>query len=424
MNQIEEVRNLTDIAREMELSRPHISLKEDTIIQNERLIIQLNQEIRKSWIKKCCNRTAPIYKSPLWNTNVKDLQNYSYHYSYETLLNDENDFADLLGYQIKNMTSKTFLFSSGMNAISNILNCFSSLIKEKLIIQASAGYFETKYLLKILKSMGNEIYTDFTNNVNANLFYFEPIKYDASLSTTDLDKLISRVNQSTHSLKFIIMDSTMHNKTKIFDELKNKIYNLDNVVLCDIRSGLKLDQEGLELSNLGICSIFVSKNNMNLFQIVKRYIEHYKNLTGANLSFYSLVLSHYFKGKIKSVEYTQKVKKQIMWASKAITSDSSRIIKRLIWRNKRIANENLIAPFLFIELFSQEEEEYLNYIHNFQKFMKKRGTPIDYRNSWGFRMPSVEYFNDIFTRKKYIKFYPGSFQGLTAVNAIYYLNRI
>ena len=39
-------------------------------------------------------------------------------------------------------------------------------------------------------------------------------------------------------------------------------------------------------------------------------------------------------------------------------------------------------------------------------------------------MPSVEYFNDIFTDKRYIKFYPGMFRGLTAVNAIATLNNL
>lgn len=422
--QSEELNNLYKIEKGMGIAIRQTGLSSTNLIENENNIVKLNQSIRKSWLEKVGILVSPVYKSTLWGTNVNDMQNFKYHYSYETLLNDENDFADLMGYSIEKMESKTFLFSSGMSAISNMLYCFSSFIKENLNVQASVGYFETKYFFKVLESMGNTVDFNLKNKVNTNVFYFEAIKYDATLSTTDLDTLIESINYSQAKIKFLIFDSTMHNKTSILSELSKRINNIRNIVFCDIRSGLKLDQEGLELSNLGICTIFISKENIRLFKLIKNYIEQYKNLTGANLPFYSLVLSHFFKTKNYSLDYVQKVKDQIIWAAESLEKRKASNIRKIIWKKENIFENTLVAPFIFIELKQNQESHYLKAIRLFQKRMEQLKTPIDYRNSWGFRMPSVEYFNDIFTDKRYIKFYPGMFRGLTAVNAIATLNNL
>lgn len=424
--QLSELNSLKEIQKNMHLSTSNIIGLTKDLVNNEYKIRKLNKTIRRDWRQKIGKLTSPMYKSALWNTNVKDIQNFQYHYSYETLLGDENPFSELLGYSIDGMLNKTFLFSSGMSAITNLFYCFSSFIRCNLNIQASLGYFETKYFFKILSSMGNDVSLNFDCNKNSNTFYFEPIKYDATLSITDMNSLIKSINTARSKIKFVIMDSTMHNKTNILKTLIKNIHDINNVVFCDVRSGLKLDQEGLELSNLGVCTIFVSKNNIKFFEAIKRYIEQYKNLTGTNLSFHSLALNHYFDYESKSVEYTNKVKNQIIWAqnilNKKIKSTSN--IKNIIWRKKKVYDDILVAPFIFIELKTASEELYLTNIKILQDKMSVLGTPIDYRNSWGFRMPSVEYFNDIFSKKKYIKFYPGIFKGLTAVNAVNLLSSL
>lgn len=147
--QSEELNNLYKIEKRMGIAIRQTGLSSTNLIENENNIVKLNQSIRKSWLEKAGILVSPVYKSTLWGTNVNDMQNFKYHYSYETLLNDENDFADLMGYSIEKMESKTFLFSSGMSAISNMLYCFSSFIKENLNVQASVGYFETKYFRKL-----------------------------------------------------------------------------------------------------------------------------------------------------------------------------------------------------------------------------------------------------------------------------------
>lgn len=424
LNQEEEIGRLKELQKEMGLKLLNPPMLDNDLIQNEAKVYDFNRKIRQSWRQKVGIMTAPLYKSTLWNTEVKDMQNFTYSYSYETLLNDESKFPDKLGYNIKNMKSKTFLFSSGMSAISNILYCFSSFVRGSLNVQASIGYFETKYFFKILSSMGNDVNFDIDSDINANTFYFEPIKYDSTLSVTDINSLIESINKSQSDIKFVIMDSTMHNRTSILSKISERINNINNIILCDVRSGLKLDQEGLELSNIGICTIFISNKNLKLFEAVKNYIEQYKSLTGTNISFQSIALSHYFDAKNNSLEYVEKVKNQVIWANDCLNAAHSKKIKRILCRKIKLYGDILITPFIFIELCSKREESYLQSIHKIQDSMEKLGTPIDYRNSWGFRMPSIEYFDDIFSNQKFIKFYPGMFKGLTAINALYVLQNL
>ncbi|RMC47358.1 hypothetical protein [Lactobacillus sp. ESL0228] len=290
-------------------------------------MVNFNNAIRQEWIKKISETTSKIYKSTLWGTTIKDIQNFNYHFSYETLLNDENEFAELMGYSINGMFNKTFLFSSGMNTITSLLFCLNSFLKNNLEIQASVGYYETKYFLKILASMGIKINLDWKLNSTSNVFFFEPIKYDTSLSVTNIEKLILSINTSKAKLKILIMDSSMHNVTNLLENIKNKISNIDNIIFFDIRSGLKLDHEGLELTNLGICTSFVTIHNKPLFTMIKNYIEQYKGITGNNLSLASLCLSHYFK-TLKSKTYSRKVQDQVTWAWEKLNPLKSKIVKK------------------------------------------------------------------------------------------------
>lgn len=422
-NQLQEFNDLNNIQNDMGLAISSKELTSIDSVENEKILANLNNSIRQEWIKKISETTSKIYKSTLWGTTIQDVQNFNYHFSYETLLNDENEFADLMGYSINGMYNKTFLFSSGMNTITSLLFCLNSFFKDNLEIQASIGYYETKYFLKILTSMGIKVNLGWKLNSNSNVFLFEPIMYDASLSVTNIEKMILAINTSKAKLKILIMDSSMHNITNILGNIKNKISNINNIIFFDIRSGLKLDQEGLELTNLGICTSFVTMRNQKLFTMIKNYIEQYKGITGNNLSLDSLCLSHYFK-TLKSKTYSRKVQDQVTWAWEKLNPLKSKVVKKIVWKKVDLYDEIFTVPFLFIELNSDSEKYYLNTIKQFQKAMLKKEVPIDYRNSWGFRFPSVEYFNDIFTGQKYIKFYPGSFKGLTAIEAVNYLREL
>ena len=85
------------------------------------------------------------------------------------------------------------------------------------------------------------------------------MKYDFSANVLKEELLINEINATSSNLIFVLMDSTMHNKTKIFEHLQDKISSKKDVIYVDIRSGLKLDQFGLELLNFGIVEWFVHK---------------------------------------------------------------------------------------------------------------------------------------------------------------------
>lgn len=101
LNQLKEWKNLRQIQQEMDLPFCNNEKLTDNLISNEQKIYKLNKVIRQDWRRKIGDLTSSIYKSTLWQTNISDAQGAEYHYSYETLLNDENAFSDLLGYSIQ-----------------------------------------------------------------------------------------------------------------------------------------------------------------------------------------------------------------------------------------------------------------------------------------------------------------------------------
>lgn len=80
----------------------------------------------------------------------------------------------------------------------------------------------------------------------------------------------------------------MHNITGIFNNILDKIINPQNVIFVDVRSGLKLDQSGLEITNLGIGVWFVGKQAPRFEDFLFDFIQKYKGISGANLALVNL----------------------------------------------------------------------------------------------------------------------------------------
>lgn len=146
-NQFNELCELNLLQKEMGLNILDVNLLSNDLIGNEKKLHKLNNYIRREWLKKAGINSSKIYKSTILGTSATDLKDYRYQYSYETLLNDDNEFSKLLGYSVIGMNETTFLFPSGMTAITSLFYCLSSFIKGSLDIQASIGYYETKYFL-------------------------------------------------------------------------------------------------------------------------------------------------------------------------------------------------------------------------------------------------------------------------------------
>ncbi|BDR58365.1 hypothetical protein [Xylocopilactobacillus apicola] len=380
-------------------------LKSNEYVSNDRKLIDFNEEIRTAWLEKVGRLHASYDKSPYEGEIPKDAFGRSIGYTYEALLDDKllkNNYS----YDITDYNSSTFLYPNGMASIKGTIDAISVLLDEEIDIQFDLEYFESNIYLNTLSK--TERLRRGPNK--SNIFIFEPINYDFYGSLVKSDDLINAINNSSAKLKFVIVDSTMHNKTEILEQLSKKIKDYKDTVFVDVRSGLKFDEDGLELSNLGIAEWFVHKSQESFFNKLEKILKNYRNITGANLSYISYVSLLYTHSIYDSINYSHGVFNTV--------KEFMDITGNLNFKNSKIKSSKgdfmgikIYSPFLFFTMNISEEKECMDFIHRIQAYLSKEGYFLPLRNSWGFRFPSIEPITHYKTREIAIKLYLGKYRG-------------
>ncbi len=248
-------------------------------------------------------------------------------------------------------------------------------------------------------------------NKNCNVYIFEPIKYLLSLEVTNIEILIEEINSSCSKIIFVIMDSTMHNYNELFEGINKELKsNKKNVVFINVRSGIKMDQQGLEIGNLGVATWYVHKKNSKYAKMLFDFIDHYKGILGDNISYNKLVSLEMFSSAL-SRQYSRIVHTTAFDFAHSIVVKSNKYIKQVIYPELKYKNENLVMPFLFIKFDLKNAEEYNQLLENIVGICATEGLVLPYRNSFGFRYPSIEYIYDYRTDENVIKLYLGVYKG-------------
>lgn len=407
-----EVKNLEILISRFKLQEqlelPHLT---DNYIDNENLIQKTIQSIRSNWLKKVAEHAVNFDRSPWEGQIPSDLWGNQFKFSYETLLSND-DLPDYFGYDIKGYQHRTYLFPNGMAAIKGTLDIIDSATTTPLKIYASVGYFETVNYLNMLVNRGAEVKKLSQSDMDANVFIFEPMLYNFTSNLTDEELLITKINESSAPLKFLIMDSTMHNVTKIFSRISTKLKDIENIILIDVRSGLKLDQSGLELTNLGIAVWFINQNSGQFSDFLFDFIQKYKGLSGTNLPFIDLLALAYNHKNLDGQDYLQPIKNNVSLFINNYSHNNSKYIQEIRYGKGSFFEEKLMSPFIFFKLNSQKKDDYICFIENIKSHFNREGLFLPFRNSWGFRYPSIEFIEDYYTKELIIKVYLGEFQGI------------
>lgn len=417
-NQKKEIIELTEIYRNMGVDMAQIpNLNEEDIVLNEAKLQKYTNYIRGAWIKKTVDITADFNRAPWRGQLPIDIYNENLEFTYENLIDDQkvarrfaykNDFNDRI--------TKTFLYNNGMAAIRGTLDIIDTFIKERICIKKSVGYFETRIYLESLVNRGilSSEFDEGSRN-NYNVFIFEPIKYLLNLEVTNLQKLIHDINISSSKIIFVIMDSTMHNYNKLLLNIEKNLLRKKNVIFIDIRSGIKMDQLGLEIANFGVATWYVHVENIKYAEFLFSFIGQYKGLVGDNISYNRLVSLELFSA-IEAEQYALRIRNQVLDFLKEIEIKSNRYIKSIDYPSLKYEQGELCMPFLFIKFNLECKHEYEQLLDNIVYVCELYGVFLPYRNSFGFRYPSIEYICDYKTEELVIKLCLGVYKG-----ALYYL---
>lgn len=259
---------------------------------------RLTWRIRQEWFR--ANRAASdgFLKSPIICEHAERIRHVP-PFSYERFgveSSVEARYASFRGAPPEGWQGAHQVFSSGMGAISSLLQTTCNTVtSEPIHLFTHSGYYETRRLFQLLDETSlcwhRFAATDqcFELEHGYKLLFIEPVRFDMELGTFDFDEFFRRWQYVTHPEKYIVVLDTT---------LSGELFQLSNILraftpkpalVVQVCSGLKLHQQGLELSNLGLLSCYfpveVSDNERSpLAQRISNEISILKNVQGLGLS--------------------------------------------------------------------------------------------------------------------------------------------
>ncbi|WP_194749048.1 PLP-dependent transferase [Staphylococcus chromogenes] len=362
----------------------------------ENLLYELTLKIRRYWSEKKCSLSLNYLKSPhLNNENLLKL-NKSTYFEYERGI-PLSKIEKKWQYIIEGVANKTVLFSSGMSAIDSVLRTLINTKKKKKVkILCFCAYFETISLLKLYDhSHLDIIFIEKENEVKeilkkdtVDILFIEPTKYNWNLDNINISNLLNMINKyNRKNLTYVVTDTTLHGENSIIESwIKNSLKDNNFLFFIDIKSGLKLNQLGLELSNLGIVNIYSNSKRYNVLLSLADSLKSVRVITGSNLSFFELcLLDSNFLGNSDYIKnYQEKIFENNSFFANNLNEGG--FIKKIVF--PRDSNINLLTPFLFIHLYNNDDyENIMNYV---KESFEKKGMFPPIGNSFGFRETRLE----------------------------------
>ncbi|MFI9847932.1 hypothetical protein ACIHFD_63740 [Nonomuraea sp. NPDC051941] len=157
-------------------------------------------------------------------------------------------------------------FSSGMAALTHVLQSLIHMMHpteaHPLKIAYWGDYFETDLLLEYLASSAvshekipPSALTDPASFSGADVLLVEPVRYSRTLDVLPLRRWLRAWAQDPARPRVVIADTTLISPAWPMRQVLEAMAGRDAVTFIEVRSALKLDQQGLELANLGVANV-------------------------------------------------------------------------------------------------------------------------------------------------------------------------
>ena len=251
------------------------TIKDD--LDTERQLEELAMDFRLQWITLAHSLIAGVMKSPPSNhiplLPISPSSNFLYERvlrpTLEKRINDS--VPDIPGWE-----TEITVFSSGMAAISAAI----TVLRHKkdqyrredthtLQLDMFGGYFETLALLELLDSSDLNCQNfqdepqllDRFGSGQTDILFLELIAYDWKQAVVDPARFIQALeNRPSDRPWILILDTTLIGPIFQLEPLLKACGENKPLLVLEIRSGLKLEQAGLEFSNVGIVKTLSPKD--------------------------------------------------------------------------------------------------------------------------------------------------------------------
>ncbi|MEZ0107467.1 hypothetical protein ABH920_001459 [Catenulispora sp. EB89] len=243
----------------------------------ERRLDSVSQQLRRALLARAHSSIDPYFRSPTHERPTVLPSGRTMKYSYERSA-DPAWLEERLGRSAPDAPNATgtanatdgwhsehVVFGSGTAAISAVLNCYLRMVPADVGHPVRAGvwasYFETDMVFEFRSSplFGWERLTDLGKAVSQgayDLLFVEPVRYNWDLDAVDLRDVLSRWRaRGAGRPRCVVFDTTLSSFTWPSRKVLEALRDGDPLLVVELRSGLKLDQQGLELGNLGLVTV-------------------------------------------------------------------------------------------------------------------------------------------------------------------------
>jgi hypothetical protein len=361
----------------------------------ERALDALTAQLRRSWMGTAHEHADATYRSPAAGERKVLPSRTTMAYGYERSLEVNPLESRLPAYRPvpAGWCARHLLFSSGMAALSGVMQALPAIVAagpHRPSLLAAAAYFETLDLLELgTHGCTTRVVSDDAAfgaaiaESEPDVAFVEPIVYDPWLRPFD-------VRRAAHALArldrppVLVVDSTLVGPALPFARILDEARDLPLVVHAS--SGLKLDQAGLELANVGIVSLYAPERRRAELDAAAGRLSSVRRLNGTSLTVdvTALLDVPFFLDPAPFYDYCTAVFANNARLARAVpagrlfttVAHPSLDERRLPWAQ---------APFVFFHLREDETERYDALDRLVVDAAAARGLALERGGSFGFR---------------------------------------
>lgn len=361
----------------------------------ERELDRLTAKLRRAWMGTAHEYADATYRSPRAGDGKLLPSQAIIDYGYERSLESSPLDARLQAYRTapSGWSARHLLFSSGMAALSGIAQFLTSRMPhgEPSALLGAVAYFETRELLSLggfstrITNSDADFHAALASGA-PDVVFIEPIIYDPWLRPFDVRQAMHAAAQCPVP-PIVVIDSTLVGPTLPMRQILAETPQLPLVIQAN--SGLKLDQAGLELANVGIVSIYAPAMHAESLDSVEERLQMLRRLNGTALTIDALALLDvpFFLDPLSLNEYTSALFGHNAALAKAVgavatgglfetVAHPSLDQRRLPWAQ---------GPFVFFHLRDDSMARYAELEDVVIGAARKRGLVLDRGGSFGFR---------------------------------------
>ena len=271
-------------------------------LAGERALDELAGSLRSAWLRAAHDATVDLMMSPPHEQPKTMPSGMRFQFDYER--SNRPEVLERRGLQgpPPGWGEACQLYSSGMAAIAALLReCCARLhgpIADRPVqLDMFGGYFETWRLLDTVHDAVMRVeYLTSSKALEARIaardtdaVLLEPVAYDWDMTVFDLEGFAKAwAAAGDGHPRLVIVDTSLSGPAFSMDTLLPAFGDRLPWMVAFVRSGLKLDQEGLELSNVGVVNLFVPDGDaspVSLERLRDQLIVH-RGISGGGLSVY------------------------------------------------------------------------------------------------------------------------------------------